>query len=208
MNRSLLFSSVLLLPVALASSATAAPPDQPGHQSPAPGTTNNTVSAVKDATRHVAGLISVEMTSTLKGFATEAATSDMYEVAAAQVALDRSKNADVKAFAGQMVTAHSATSAKLKSLLASHKDIALPTAVDNRRQGLLDELRGAKAEDFDGRYISQQVYAHQEALLLMQGYAKSGDTPSVKAFAHETEKAVQTHLNMAHKLDNQLARKS
>jgi putative membrane protein len=208
MKRSLLFSSVLLIPVALSLNAAASPPDQPGHQSPAPGTTNNTVSAVKDATGHAVGLVSAEMTSTLKGFAGEAATSDMYEVAAAKVALDRSKNADVRAFATEMVSAHTATSEKLKSLLASHKDVGLPSAVDDRRQGMLDELRGAKAEDFDGRYISQQVYAHQEALLLMQGYAKSGDDKSVKAFAHQTEKAVQTHLNMAHKLDDQLARKS
>jgi putative membrane protein len=183
-------------------------PEQPGHQSPAPGTANDTVSAVKDATGHAVGVISAEMTSTLNAFAPEAAKSDMFEIAAARIALERSKNSEVRDFASQMVAAHTETSDKLKALLVSHKDIGMPTAVDDRRQGMLDELRGAKAEDFDGRYISQQVYAHQEALILMQGYAKSGDDKAVKSFANSTAKAVQKHLNMAHKLDDALAKKT
>jgi putative membrane protein len=203
-----LFSSIALLPVALATPSLSAPPDQPGHQSPAPGTTNDTMSAVKDAAGHAVGLISAEMTTTLKGFATEAATSDMYEVAAAKIAVERSSNTDVKAFATKMIAAHTETSAKLKALLISGKNVALPAAVDDRRQGMLDELRGAKAADFDGRYIAQQVDAHKEALILMQGYAKSGDDKAVKSFANKTAAAVQMHLNMAQKLDNQLSKRT
>jgi hypothetical protein len=30
------------------------------------------------------------------------------------------------------------------------------------------------------RYIAQQVDAHKEALILMKGYAKDGDTPAIK----------------------------
>jgi putative membrane protein len=207
MRRSLLFSSIALLPAILAVDAVAVPPNQPGHQTPAPGTTNDTMSAVKDAAGHAVGMISAEMTSTLKGFATEAATSDMYEVAAANIALQRSSNPDVKSFASQMAAAHTETTNKLKALLASHKDITPPATVDTRRQAMLDELHGAKAADFDGRYISQQVYAHREALTLMQGYAKSGDDKAVKSFANKTSGTVQQHLNMAEKLDRQLSSK-
>jgi len=166
------------------------------------------MSAVKDTARHAVGVVSAEMTSTLKGFATAAAVSDMYEVAAAKVALERSKNAEVRGFASNMIAAHSETTNKLKALLVSHKDIAPPSVVDDRRQGMLDELRGAKPEDFDGRYMSQQVDAHKEALILMQGYAKSGDDKNVKHFANETAKAVQSHLNMAEKIDTQLSKRS
>lgn len=208
MPRSMLFSSIALLPVALAAPAYAAPPDQPGHQSPTPGASNETMSALKDAGRHAVGVVSAEMTSTLKGFASAAAVSDMYEVAAAKIAVERSQNTAVKDFASQMVAAHTETTNKLKALLVSHKDVVSPTAVDDRRQGMLDELRGAKAADFDARYMSQQVDAHKEALILMQGYAKSGDDKTVKSFANKTSKAVQTHLNMAEKLDTQLSKRS
>ena len=65
--------------------------------------------------------------------------------------------------------------------------------IDDRRQGMLDDLRGAKAEDFDHRYISQQIAAHKEADILMHGYAKDGDNTAIKDFAATTDKAVKMH---------------
>ena len=100
-----------------------------------------------------------------------------------------------------MVTAHTETTAKLKSILGDMKhQPAAPAHLDNRRQGLIDNLRGAKAADFDARYMGQQVDAHKETLILMKGYAKDGDNRDVKAFAADTAPAVQEHLNMAQKI--------
>jgi putative membrane protein len=182
--------------------AIAAPADQPGHMSPAPGTNHESVSAVKDGTAGVVGQVSAEMTSTTKGFVTAAATSDMYEVTAGKIAIQRATSPEVKEFATQMVKAHTETTAKLKSILAANNIAVTPPAhVDNRRQGMLDDLRGAKTADFDHRYISQQVAAHKEADILMIGYAKDGDNAAVKDFAAATDKAVKMHLDMAQKLD-------
>src|ERR1700753_2771165 len=115
----------------LAAAAFAAPAAQPGHQNPAPGSANETVSAVKDTTYGLVAQISSEMTTTTKGFINAAATSDLYEVTAAK-----------------MVEAHTATTEKLKGLIAAH-DIAVipPNHVDGLHQGLLDSLRAAKADD-------------------------------------------------------------
>lgn len=193
--------SVAALALLGAAPALAAPPDQPGHQSPAPGTANDTVSAVKDATGHVVGTVSAEMTTSLQGFVNEAAVSDMFEVEAGKIALDRSSDAGIKAFAQKMIAAHTATTGQLKATLTKiNSSVTPPATLDNRRQGMIDELRAAKAEDFNGRYLAQQVDAHNEALILMRGYAKDGDTAAVKSFAAKTEKAVQMHLNMAQKL--------
>ncbi|HEY2069887.1 MAG TPA: DUF4142 domain-containing protein [Rhizomicrobium sp.] len=201
MKRTLLLTAGALSAILLAGSVYADPPDQPGHTSPAPGTTNDTMSGVKDSARHVEGTISAEVTTSLKGFAEAAAQSDMYEVEAGKIAEQRSSNAKVKAFAAKMVAAHTATTAKLKALLADgHPDIVPPAHLDDRHQGLIDELRGAKDADFDGRYLAQQVDAHKEALILMHGYAKDGDVASVKRFASKTAPVVQTHLNMAQHL--------
>jgi len=207
-SRLLLSASVLSLAL-LANSAHAQSTDQPGHQSPAPGTTNDTMSAVKDTVGHGVGVISAEMTSTIKGFAEAAAISDMYEVEAGKIAEQRSQNASVKDFAAKMVTAHTGTTEKLKAALAStHPEIAPPAHVDDRRQGMLDELRGAKDADFDGRYMAQQVNAHKEALILMKGYAKDGDTPEIKRLASKTAPVVQTHLDMAEKIQSTLNKQS
>jgi putative membrane protein len=51
-------------------------------------------------------------------FVKEAATSDMTEIAAAKIALEKG-NADEKKFAQQMVTDHTKTSSELKELVSS-----------------------------------------------------------------------------------------
>lgn len=184
--------------------ALSAPPDQPGHQSPAPGTTNDTVSAVKDTVGHAVGTVSAGMATSLKSFVEAAAQSDMYEVEAGKIALQRSKSADVKAFAQKMITAHTGTSDELKAtLIKINAAVTPPATLDSRHQGMIDELRGAKAQDFEGRYLAQQVDAHNEALILMRGYAKDGDMKDVKTFANKTQVAVQQHLDMAQKLKGQ-----
>ncbi len=202
----------LLLSAAALFAGTAAladPPDQPGHQSPAPNTTNDTMSAVKDATGHAVGVISAEMTSKVKDFVPAAAVSDMYEVEAAKIAEQRSQNADVKAFARKMIQAHTQTTRALKAILATAKiEVTPPASLDDRRQGMIDELRGAKDADFDGRYMSQQIDAHNEALILMRGYAKDGDNADVKAFAAKTATAVQEHLDMAQPIYDGIKKKS
>src|SRR4051812_29873897 len=102
------------LPLLFAATAFAADVDQLGHKSPAPGTTNDTMSAMKDTAGGAIGVISAEMTSTTKGFVTAAATSDMYEVEAGKIAQERGQSAGVKDFGAQMVKAHTGTTEKLK----------------------------------------------------------------------------------------------
>ncbi len=180
----------------------AAPADQPGHQNPAPGTANETMSAVKDTTYGLVGQISAEMTTTTKGFINMAAMSDMYEVTAGKIALQRSSSPAVKEFARRMVDAHTQTTSKLKGLIAAYDITVTPPAhVDDLHQGLLDSLRGAKAEDFDHRYISQQIAAHKAADMLFRGYAKDGDLGALKKFATETDPDIIMHLDMAEKFD-------
>jgi putative membrane protein len=201
MKKSFLISAAALSLMLLSGAAVGAPADQPGHKSPAPGTTNDTMSTVKDATGHAVGTVSAEVTSSLQGFVTGAATSDMYEVEAGKIAEQRAQNPKVKAFAEKMVTAHTETTDKLKSILSSiNSNVTPPTHLDDRRQGMIDELRGAKDADFDGRYLSQQVDAHKEALILMRGYGKDGEVAQVKKFAAKTAPTVQMHLNMAENL--------
>jgi putative membrane protein len=200
-----IFVSAASALILITGAALAAPADQPGHESPKPGTNSETMSAMKDSTAGMVGTVSAEMTSTTKGFVTAAAISDMYEVTAGKVALQRAQSPDVKAFAQKMVDAHTMTTQKLKSILASHNvDAAPPAHVDTRRQAMLDDLRGAKAADFDHRYITQQVAAHKEADILFRGYAKDGDNNAIKDFAATTDKDIKMHLSMAQQLNNSI----
>jgi len=127
-------------------------------------------------------------------FVSNASQSDMYEIQAAQIAEKRSKNADIKAFAKMMVKDHTASSAAMKPL-AQAAGQTPADKLDNRRQGFIDNLNQASDADFDKTYVDQQVAAHQEALDLMNGYAKDGSDAGLKGGAAKTAPVVQAHLD-------------
>ena len=130
-------------------------------------------------------------------FVSNASQSDMYEVQAAQIAQTRSKNAEVKAFAKMMATAHTAMMNEMKPLVMAANEKPADK-LDERRQGFIDNLKGATDANFDKTYIDQQVAAHGEALTLMQGYADAaGGDAGLKAGAAKATPKVQIHLDKA-----------
>lgn len=130
-------------------------------------------------------------------FVSNTSQSDMYEVRAAQIAETRSKNADVKAFAKMMTTAHTAMMNEMKPLVMAANEKPADK-LDERRQGFIDNLTGATDANFDKTYIDQQVAAHGEALTLMQGYAAAaGGDAGLKAGAAKAAPKVQMHLDKA-----------
>lgn len=135
-------------------------------------------------------------------FVRDAAIGGMYEIESSKLALRRAASPDVRAAAQMIIDDHTAVDAKLKVLVDGGKAPGpLPTALDERRKGMLDNLKGAAAKDFDDRYLDQQTMAHHEALLAFNGYAKTGDNADLKAFAAETAPKLEHHAEMVTKLD-------
>jgi putative membrane protein len=205
MRKTILLGTIAILGIALTAceqnTASTTPSDATQTQSastePAPGTRNETTSAAKDAVAGAVGQLSAQLTSSTKGFVEGVAMSDMYEVEASKIALQRGQSQDVKKFAQQMVDAHTMTTDALKGIVSkANLQVDMPAQLDARHQGLIDDLKGAKAADFDGRFISQQSAAHEEAQILLRGYADSGDNPDLKSFAQMTLPKVQMHLDM------------
>lgn len=161
------------------------------------------VNAVQDHTAAAVGVTSAEtLGATTDGFVTAAAISDMYELEAAKIALAKSKSPAVKKFAQMMVTDHTASTAKLKALLpTSGANVTPPAAMDERRKGMIDNLKAANAADFDKVYLDQQTAAHREASLLFGTYSDRGDNAALKGFAAELKPKIDGHLKMAEDLD-------
>jgi putative membrane protein len=154
------------------------------------------VNTVQDAAAGPVGMASAAMPKNAQDFVTAAAIGDMYEIEAGKIAQQRAKRADVKAFGGMMVEAHTKTSADLKKAIADGKvQVSLPTALDDRRAGMLQNLKAAGDSDFDLAYLHQQVAGHLEALELMSNYADHGDNDVLKAAAAKTKPVVQSHLD-------------
>ena len=138
---------------------------------------------------------------TTQDFVTEAANSDILELAAAKLA-EAKGNADEKKFAEQMTTDHTQTSRDLKALVDGGDVRAnIPVKLDSAGQKKLDELSDAKPQDFSGYYDPMQVSAHKDAVSLFERYAKSGDNPKLKDWAAKTLPVLQHHLEMAQSLN-------
>jgi putative membrane protein len=135
-----------------------------------------------------------------EAFVRDAAIGDMYEIESSKLALQRSKNADIKKSAQMIIDDHTKSSAELKAIAAAN-NLTLPTEMDERRKGFIDNLKGASDADFDDRYLDQQTAAHHEALAAYNGYKQAGDNEALKAFANKTAPALERHAQMVTKLD-------
>lgn len=166
------------------------------------GTRFEPFSAVKDSTAGVVGQLSAELVRSTPAFVNAAAINDMYAAAAGKLAIQRSHSPSVRAFARRMVEAHSAALARLKKTIRyNNVNATLPATVDARRRGMLDDLRGARPENFDHRYMTQQVASHKEIDILMRRYAKVGKINAMKDFALATGRTEAAHLYSAQTLD-------
>jgi putative membrane protein len=132
-------------------------------------------------------------------FVKEVAMSDMTEIAAAKLGLERG-NAQEKAFATQMITDHTKTSEELKSMVPAEARAAIPTALDSSSQSKIDKLKNAKPDDFSSDFDAMQVSAHKDAVSLFERYAKGGEDPKLKEWAGKTLPTLQHHLEMAQNL--------
>lgn len=131
-------------------------------------------------------------------FANQAAASDAFEIATSKLALDKAGKPADKKFARQMITAHTASTAKLKTVSGGLSPAITPdpTLTAEQQQALTD-LQTKTGADFDTAYKAAQIDGHQKTLDALKAYAASGDVPDLKAFASGLVPTVTAHLNMA-----------
>lgn len=158
--------------------------------------------AVEDTAAQAVGAATAPLANSVDAFVTNATISDMYEIEAGKIALEKAKSPEVKAFGKMMVKDHTATSSKMKATIAEAKiNVTPPKAMDSRRQGMIENLKTASATDFDKVYLDQQSAAHQEALTLMKSYAEDGENAPLKKLAAATAPIVQHHYDQVQKMD-------
>ena len=161
------------------------------------------VDAAQDKTAAVVGQTSAATmgANTVMGYVPNAAMGDMYEIQAAEIALEKSQNAGVRELATMIRTDHTAASEMFKPIAQREAaDTAIPTSLDERRQGLIDNLRSAAPGDFDRVWLDQQVAAHNEALTLHRGFSDNTDAPGLAGHARNVVPKIEAHLQQAERL--------
>jgi putative membrane protein len=153
--------------------------------------------ATASAAQHSAAAL---MNVSPQSFATQAAVMGNAEIEFAQLALDKSKNAGVRAYAQRMVKDHTATNANLKKL-ATQQNITLPNTLDSTHQAVKQKLAGLDGEDFDRQYRQEMAKGHDKAVVLFQSATQSAQMPEeFKEFAAAALSSLEDHHERAQQL--------
>ena len=125
-----------------------------------------------------------------------AADGDTYEIQSSKLALMRSKRADVKALARQMITDHMQTSKSLMAALSNADRKITPPSMTLSAANIakVQLLKKAPKASFDNLYLQQQMQTHQMAWSLHKGYATDGTDPALKQVASTAVPIVEMHL--------------
>lgn len=134
-------------------------------------------------------------------FVKKAAQDGLTEVELGKIALDKSQNADVRAFAQRMVTDHGKANQELAAL-AKNKGIDAPRKLDAEHAAMVKEFESKSGTAFDASYSQHMNMDHTKAISLFEAAAKSPDA-DFAGFAKKTLPTLKEHKEMAEKLPGQ-----
>lgn len=133
--------------------------------------------------------------TTTSEYIQQAAMSDLFEIDAAKLAVEKADSKDVKSFAERMVKDHNASLKALTDAAArGQAGVSAPVELDGENKARIALLRNASGIEFDRLYVDLQVGAHAYALKLQRAYANDGDNDELKAVAGESARHVEDHL--------------
>lgn len=156
--------------------------------------------ATKDHSMHSGDRAMMTKNVDASEFAQKAAVISKAEIELGEMALEKSSNDDVKKFAKRMVTDHTASSAKLKTV-AGKENISLPQSLDTEHKATKQKLSALRGEEFDREYMKAMSNGHDKAVALFESASQSTEvSPDLKQFASSTLPTLRDHQKMAHTL--------
>ena len=125
-----------------------------------------------------------------------ATMSNLAEIKTSQLALQKSTNPQVRAFAQHMITMHTQAQQELRALAAA-KGVVLADqpGADQRLQ--FNKLNTLSGTAFDAMYKMVQVSGHQMTLDLIKTYRTFGTDAQTLAYAAKIQPVVTSHLEEA-----------
>ena len=133
-----------------------------------------------------------------------AASSDMYQISAGEVAAGMATQPSVKEFANMMVTMHKTMSDETK-MVAAKKAYTLPTAMANDYMDDVEDMKKwTKGKEFDTKYINAQIDQHQKILDGIEKRMAATVDSDIKMWAQKASSGVRMHLDKAKAIDGQL----
>jgi putative membrane protein len=115
-------------------------------------------------------------------FLTRASNSNLFAIEESRLALDRTSDPKVKAFARRLAEDHGRAETELLAA-AEGSGAAVPTTLDEEHQTRLTALQDKSGMDFDKAYVADQGENHSNALTLYGDYMLWGAYEKLHALA-------------------------
>jgi putative membrane protein len=130
-----------------------------------------------------------------------AAGADMFGIESARLAIEKARNAEVRALAEAMLDDHRRSAGALQRA-AGAADPAIPYAptLSPHQVEALEVLRAAPPAAIDRAFLGQQLDAQQRLLTLLTDYAITGDVDPLRRHASEAADPVRRNLSRARDL--------
>ena len=143
---------------------------------------------------------SAAATGSQSNFLSDAARSGAAEVEMARLAMKKSSDPAIKAFAQRLVNDHTASSRDLTAL-AGKKEITLSAELNNREKEAVKKLTGLSGAAFDAEFIRQVERDHEIAVALYRRASMMNSDADVKEFAAKALVDVEAHLQTARSMN-------
>jgi putative membrane protein len=129
-------------------------------------------------------------------FVDHAYTAGQNEIISNQMALQRSRNEDVRKFAQKMLEDHSKNNQNL-ILIVSELRIAVPDRPLPEQEKGLQQISSNQVKDFDKEFMDHMVSEHEKAVKLFEQGSKELKNERLKEFAAKSVPTLKEHLKMA-----------
>lgn len=135
---------------------------------------------------------------TPQSFAKQAAIIGQTEIELAQVALQNTKNEEIRLYAERMIKDHKAANEKLKKA-AAQENISLPQTLDAEHRAKKQKLASLQGAAFDREYRKEMAKGHDKAVALFKSASQSKQMPEeLREFAASTLDTLEDHREDAH----------
>lgn len=138
-----------------------------------------------------------------RDFVEKAARAGNAEIELSQLALQTSKNEQVRVYAEMMVKDHTAAARELKAIV-NRRGVVLPTGVDAAHKKMLDRLAKMDNKAFDAAYMDQMIADHEQAVALFRQHSEHGKDEDLRSYAAKTLPHLQHHHQMARDIRQKL----
>jgi putative membrane protein len=133
------------------------------------------------------------------GFVQEA---NDFEIASGRMAIAKSSNDVVRAYANRMVVEHQEAAETLRRNRSEAGVTLAPTpgGREPRHARVLDRLAQLQGPEFDAVYVASQLQFQIELVDQVGAYSQNGDTGGLRRFAQEWLPKTRMHLEHARRL--------